>query len=141
LYQWHVQDPVSAKELNRNNEVYLLQGNRNPFVDSAQWVFQIWNCTGVLTATSVNSTILPSNAAKIYPNPSQATLLCELTNTYNKVSNATLINVNGTRVGNYAIAAGQKILRINTKGISSGQYILKIETPKGLITKKIIITQ
>ena len=33
LLRWAKNDPVSEKEINRNNEVYKLQGNRNPFVD------------------------------------------------------------------------------------------------------------
>ncbi|PKO95130.1 MAG: nuclease, partial [Bacteroidetes bacterium HGW-Bacteroidetes-9] len=33
LAQWHVNDPVSAKEIARNNAVYGIQGNRNPYID------------------------------------------------------------------------------------------------------------
>ncbi len=43
LIQWHNQDPVSTKELDRNNEVYSYQGNRNPFVDHPEYVGQIWS--------------------------------------------------------------------------------------------------
>lgn len=42
LYQWHIQDPVSTKETNRNNAVYGIQGNRNPFIDHPEWVASIW---------------------------------------------------------------------------------------------------
>ncbi len=51
LYDWHIQDPVSAKEIARNNAVFAIQGNRNPFIDSPQYVLKIWNCTGLLTIT------------------------------------------------------------------------------------------
>ena len=33
LLQWAAQDPVSQKEISRNNAVYQLQHNRNPFID------------------------------------------------------------------------------------------------------------
>lgn len=33
LLRWAADDPVSQKEVDRNNAVYSLQGNRNPFVD------------------------------------------------------------------------------------------------------------
>ena len=33
LLKWHRADPVSEKETNRNEEVYKIQKNRNPFID------------------------------------------------------------------------------------------------------------
>ncbi|KIC62956.1 endonuclease [Chryseobacterium taiwanense] len=45
LLQWHQQDPVSQKEIDRNNAVYTLQKNRNPFIDNPTWVNAIWGQT------------------------------------------------------------------------------------------------
>ena len=42
LMAWHEQDPVSEKEVARNEAVYQLQGNRNPFIDNPKWVEEIW---------------------------------------------------------------------------------------------------
>ncbi|RZJ84188.1 MAG: endonuclease I, partial [Chryseobacterium sp.] len=42
LLQWHAQDPVSQKEIDRNNAVYAIQKNRNPFIDNPSWVTAIW---------------------------------------------------------------------------------------------------
>ena len=42
LLKWHEQDPVSEKEVNRNNAVYEVQGNRNPFVDYPQLADYVW---------------------------------------------------------------------------------------------------
>ncbi|WP_317933180.1 endonuclease [Halioxenophilus sp. WMMB6] len=42
LKSWHNQDPVSQKEIDRNEAVYQYQGNRNPFVDHPEWVTTIW---------------------------------------------------------------------------------------------------
>ena len=42
LLKWHKQDPVSEKEVNRNNAVYVVQGNRNPFVDYPQLADYVW---------------------------------------------------------------------------------------------------
>ena len=42
LYDWHNMDPVSIFEVNRNNEIYTIQGNRNPFVDNESFVREIW---------------------------------------------------------------------------------------------------
>ena len=33
------------KEIDRNNQIYLFQGNRNPFVDHPEYVEEIWSST------------------------------------------------------------------------------------------------
>lgn len=45
LLQWNAQDPVSQKEIDRNNAVYAIQKNRNPFIDHPEWVNTIWSQT------------------------------------------------------------------------------------------------
>lgn len=42
LLKWHAQDPVSDKEIVRNNEIYVYQHNRNPFIDYPQFATIIW---------------------------------------------------------------------------------------------------
>jgi endonuclease I len=43
LIKWHNEDPVSQKEIDRNNVIYSsYQGNRNPFVDYPEFVDLIW---------------------------------------------------------------------------------------------------
>ena len=35
-------DPVSEKEIKRNEAVYKIQNNRNPFIDHPEAVDKIW---------------------------------------------------------------------------------------------------
>ena len=42
LLRWHREDPVSQKELDRNEAVYKHQNNRNPFIDYPEMVEYIW---------------------------------------------------------------------------------------------------
>lgn len=42
MLKWHREDPVSEKELIRNNAIYAHQKNRNPFVDYPCLVEYIW---------------------------------------------------------------------------------------------------
>ena len=45
MIKWHNQDPVSPKEIDRNNAAFSFQGNRNPFVDRPEYVNLVWNQT------------------------------------------------------------------------------------------------
>lgn len=42
LLDWAAKDPVDAEELTRNEAIYGLQGNRNPFIDIPELAEYIW---------------------------------------------------------------------------------------------------
>lgn len=42
LLEWHRNDPVSEKEINRNEVVYSIQNNRNPFIDRPELADYLW---------------------------------------------------------------------------------------------------
>lgn len=66
LQKWHAQDPVSQKEIDRNNAVFAIQKNRNPYIDHPEWVTAIW---GNKLATE---DLAFSKNYKIYPNPAKS---------------------------------------------------------------------
>lgn len=43
LIAWHLGDPVSTKELDRNEAVFDIQSNRNPFIDHPEYVLMIYD--------------------------------------------------------------------------------------------------
>ena len=42
LAEWAKADPVDSKEISRNEEIFLLQKNRNPFIDYPELIEYIW---------------------------------------------------------------------------------------------------
>lgn len=44
LLNWHHLDPVSQKEIDRNNAIYAIQGNRNPFIDVPSFADDMYSC-------------------------------------------------------------------------------------------------
>ncbi|TDY11857.1 endonuclease [Meridianimaribacter flavus] len=62
LLTWHQMDPVSQKEIDRNNNIYYNhQSNRNPFVDHPEYVEMIWNITPDTEAPSTPTNLMVTN--------------------------------------------------------------------------------
>ena len=58
LLKWHRQDPVSQKEIDRNEGVYKHQKNRNPYIDHPELVEYIWGTKNTVDWT-LNATADP----------------------------------------------------------------------------------
>ncbi len=54
LMKWHHQDPVSQKEIDRNNGIQTKQGNRNPFIDYPCLAEYLWGTEKDATITLSN---------------------------------------------------------------------------------------
>jgi endonuclease I len=70
LMKWHRQDPVSSKEINRNEAVFKIQNNRNPFIDYPQLAEYLWGDSTALTfglASTVTTPVLatPTNDTRL----------------------------------------------------------------------------
>lgn len=62
LLQWSRNDPVSQKEIDRNNAVEQSQGNRNPFIDFPELAEYIWG-------TRVTETFYIKDQENVNPTP------------------------------------------------------------------------
>ena len=126
LFNWHTQDPVSARELTRNEAAYNYQGNANPFIDNPQYVQQIWNSV-------LSTSRFQQQEIKIFPNPAQGN---EVTIISNKTVLAEVYDVLGKKVKSQNITANQK--KLNIAGLKKGVYLLRLKSDQGSITKKLI---
>ncbi|MCX6246642.1 MAG: endonuclease [Bacteroidetes bacterium] len=61
---WNSQDPVSQKEIDRNNAVYTIQNNRNPFIDHPEFAQNIWGPNAGIAEKGSGVRVLMT-----YPNP------------------------------------------------------------------------
>ena len=80
LLKWHRQDPVSEKETRRNDSVFVLQGNRNPFIDYPELVEKIWGDDTLAWGVTA-----PEPTDTVNPNPTD-TLNIHQTIFWNKCS-------------------------------------------------------
>ena len=63
LFKWMANDPVSQKEIDRNNAIYYQSGqnNRNPYIDHPEYAALVFQCTGLLPVTITNFTAAKNN--------------------------------------------------------------------------------
>ncbi len=153
LIKWHNQDPVSTKEINRNNAIYnqavannsagtlVKQGNRNPFVDHPEYVAAIWG-SACATAARANSnaqeeTPLVKEAEStfnIYPNPASTEINIEINP--KAVKEITFCDANGKQVllnANRSIK--NNLQKINISTLTKGNYFIKVVTDNNVTTK------
>lgn len=55
FYDWSVLDPVNQKEIDRNNGIHDIQGNRNPFIDHPEWIQTAWDALISVDENKANS--------------------------------------------------------------------------------------
>lgn len=65
LLEWSSADPVSQKEIDRNNAIFGVQENRNPFIDCAEYAEMIWQRVPV----SIGEVPDMKKSPLVYPNP------------------------------------------------------------------------
>jgi endonuclease I/chitodextrinase len=100
LLAWHTQDPVSAREIARNNAIYTAQNNRNPYIDHPEYVPAIWNPTadGQAPTTPTNLIATGTTSASVSLSWTASTDNIGVTG-YNVYMNSTLKStVTGTTI-------------------------------------------
>lgn len=133
LLKWHLQDPVSAKEIARNNAVFAFQNNRNPYIDHPEYLCQIYPTQ---CAALSSESFLADNAVRIYPNPTNTNEV-EIFTT-ESITKLSLVNINGQIIKNIENPSfNQNTYKLNN--LPQGFYFLQISAENGSLTKKIIV--
>jgi len=139
LKNWHFQDPPDNWEIARNDFIDSIQNNRNPFVDSMNYV-----CFIDFSNMSYDpSACIPSSNQELlnlgfvtYPNPciDQLNIYVDATT----ISSYQIID----NLGNIVLSNdvnNKKTVKVNTSKLSSGLYSVNVVTPIGKVQKNIII--
>lgn len=143
LLAWNAQDPVSAREIARNNAIYARQNNRNPFIDHPEYVNQIWNTSAdtqaptaptslASTATTTTSISVSWNAStdnvgvtgyNVYSNGVLKTTVTGLTATITGLTASTSYNINVSAkdaAGNTSASSNTIAVTTNASGGTGG---------------------
>lgn len=129
LIQWHENDPVSQKEILRNQAIYQIQGNRNPFIDHPEFVDRIWGDTSVYVGYTQ-----PLQRLAIYPNPASAWFVIDAPQGSRYFE---IYSLCGKRVLSQTASQGE--IRVSTAHFAPGVYLLMLRTEKGIFREKLVI--
>ncbi|RYZ86210.1 MAG: T9SS type A sorting domain-containing protein [Proteobacteria bacterium] len=132
LLQWHAQDPVSAREIARNNAIYAYQNNRNPFIDHPEYVCTIWSNACSLRNGEFDAI---ANAA-VYPNPAVGNRFFVQSDV--ELETIEVYNVNGQRVRELRNPASNNGA-VEISDMPAGFYLLKLSYKGQTAVKKVIV--
>jgi hypothetical protein len=133
LLNWCTIDPVSQKEINRNNAVYAIQHNRNPYIDHPEWILAIWGPTA-----GINTNLL-NDYFEIYPIPAkdQVTIQDNLEN--EGIDKVEVYSTASVLVHSYSNCG--KTLTIDLSDYASGVYFTRIYTANAMVQKKLMVVK
>lgn len=145
LIEWHSNDPVSTKELDRNDAVYVIQHNRNPFIDHPEYVLLVYD------PTSVESGEFQAASVALYqnvPNPFSGITTIGFILPEAAVVSITVYDISGklvnTVVENNQLPEGYH--EVNWNGdrnsgepAASGIYFCRISTPEGVTSIRMMM--
>ena len=139
LKNWHFQDPPDNWEIARNDFIYSIQNNRNPFIDSINYV-----CFVDFSNMSYDpSACIPSSTQELlnrgfitYPNPSKDHLNLFVDAT--TISSYQITDYLGRIIVSKEIN-NQKIVKVNVSKLKIGLYSVNVVTPLGKAQKTIMI--
>lgn len=122
LLQWHHQDPVSSKEIARNDSIYYrYQHNRNPFIDNPQWADSIWTMDVTLFLKNYEF----AYAFSLAPNPSQDKFSITAQTKHTDNCTITITDITGKLIEEYH-SSFLETLQIDCSKWQKGLYFITV---------------
>lgn len=139
LKQWHLEDPPDSWEIARNDYIYSVQGNRNPFIDHPEWVdlFDFSNMVYVGIKDHNNQSV----NVTVFPNPAKNIVFVTLQQGAEKVSAVFLNTISGITYNKvpFEQAGNTIVMDLNDLNPAGGLYILTIMEGKRPVHAKLTL--
>ena len=138
LKSWHFGDLPDNKEIARNEYIYNLQGNRNPFIDSTNFVcfIDFDNETYLPNGCPLSIDEKVQNNLVVFPVPSNDKVYIQVNGT---TINAYVIYDQMGRLISQKVGLDSKVIELTSADFKSGIYIISVETPFGKANRQMII--
>ncbi len=133
LVQWSTNDPVSTKEIDRNNAVYLIQGNRNPYIDHPEMVAAIWTDTvKVWSSTAVSEIKKNADITLLYTKD-----VFHIWNDKEQLVFYTCYDISGKII--LQATSNSSDVEVDCSGFSKGVYVFSVITDSGCSPFKVVV--
>lgn len=134
LLQWNQQDPVSAKEIARNDSIYYkYQNNRNPFIDNPQWADSIWT----IDASVFVKELELQHSFSVFPNPANHSFQIINKTNHNTNVNLKITSITGAMIEEKVISL-QESVSINCEDWAKGIYIISLSSERSVSNIKFV---
>jgi len=130
LKTWHFADLPDSYEIARQEYIFSVQGNRNPYIDSVNFVCHVNFDNMSYLETSCNVGIEEQLAANlsVFPVPSNGNIYAQVNGL--AITGYTLTDLSG-RIVKTAIGINEDVLIVNGNDLKSGKYLIEVSTPFG----------
>jgi len=120
MKEWNLQDPVSQKEIDRNNAVYDIQDNRNPFIDHPEYVSAIWGGPVGIREFAINKNI------SVYPVP--ATDYCIVNHGGYYTGTSVTVNITDLTGRQYTVdyTIENDAVKLSSNTLAPGFYVITL---------------
>ena len=138
LKDWHFNDLPDNYEIARHEYIFDLQGNRNPFIDSVDFVCFIDFDNNAYNANGCQLSIEEQveNNLVVFPVPSNDKVFVQVNDT--EITAYSVVDVQGREVLSVT-GINAPLVELNGADLGSGTYIITVNTPYGSAQRKLII--
>jgi endonuclease I len=137
MMKWDSLDPVSAKEISRNNAVYAIQGNRNPFIDNPAYVQAMFgNVSSIVPLETIVEDLI-----SVYPNPvANDELNINVSALTDEPVTIYISDMSGKVVFNQLYTdITFEAIHINTEKLKNGVYYVKAVKGSATVVKRAVV--
>ena len=149
LKQWHWQDPPDSWEIARNDFIESEQGNRNPFIDSVNWVCYIdFETLTYIGEQSTPCTVTPNSIEEqlegnffVSPNPSVGEVTLNLNLVESQELTIEMLDVSGRLVSTEAgfFGSGVSKRRFDFSRLDAGIYHMVLRGENARTALKVVL--
>ncbi len=136
MLKWHREDPVSQKEIDRNNAVSIAQVNRNPYVDYPDLVEHVWGNKKTVAWYQANDLAEEEIGAKFTISPIPASSYFMVSHPLSGTMEYALYRTTGEEVDRGEVMSGDQIDVLN---LEDGIYVLRIKHKESISIHKVIV--